>query len=162
MLTPTLTSIGENSNQIVAEMIRNQLPTVKKERRLLHADFRRIVKYLHQSIFIPNTCTLWQGYVTDRSVKNKGSYINFYFQKKKLALHRLLYINFLGPLEDDEYVRFKCKNKGYCCSLHCLEKHQYRVSPGVYGSLCSNPLSNHVIDITPNVVSDDKLNIFFV
>lgn len=162
MLTPTLTNIGESSNQLIAEMIRNQLQDIQKERRLSHPDFRRIVKYLDQSIFIPNVCTIWQGYVTDRSGRNKGSYINFYFRKKKMALHRLLYINFLGSLADDEYVRFKCKNKGYCCSLHCLEKNKYRVSPNSSKNThCdSNDTPNH--NNEPNIISDDKLNIFFI
>ena len=52
-------------------------------------------------------------------------YINFYFRGKKIALHRLLYINFIGNLDDDEYIKFSCTNKGKCCNLNHLIKYKY-------------------------------------
>jgi hypothetical protein len=153
MLTPTLTTIGENKNHIIAEMIRNQLPDIPSDKKLLHTDFKRMVRYLNNSIFTPDTCSLWQGYVTDRKKKNKGSYVNFYFRQKKVALHRLLYLNFLGPLADDEYVKFRCERKGHCCSVHCLEKHKYRRLPAHYSvTSASLTSSSHTTNCIGTVI----------
>ena len=173
MLTPTLTTIGENKNHIIAEMIRNQLIDVQPDKKLLHTDFKRMVRYLNTSIFTPNVCSLWQGYVTDRKNKNKGSYVNFYFRQKKVALHRLLYLNFLGPLADDEYVKFKCDQKGHCCTVYCLEKHKYRRVPAHYLTTqqASCPPAEHMYassaaksDLPPqnHLVPEERLNVFFI
>jgi hypothetical protein len=60
---------------------------------------------------------------------NKGRYVNFYFRRKKVALHRLLYVNFIGNLNDDEYLKFSCDNKGICCNIHHLKKFKYQKIP---------------------------------
>ena len=74
-----------------------------------------------------NDCALWNGYIT--SIKNdsndKNFYINFYYNGKKYALHRLLYINFIGLLDDNEYIKFRCINKGKCCNIN----HFYKIRP---------------------------------
>lgn len=161
MLSPTLVSVSEeSSNQIMAEMIRNQLESVAPDLRLLQSDMQRMVRFLKTSIFSPGACSLWQGYVTDRTVKKKGSYVNFFFHGKKFALHRLLYINFLGPLDEDEYVKFRCNHKGYCCSVHCLDKQKYRHT-GVKGQ---TKHTTNALGVTLPIVpmSEDRLNIFFV
>lgn len=153
MISPTFGNYGDVHNDLVAEMIRNQLDTVQVDFRLTHCDLKRIAKYVEQSIFTPNICTLWQGYVTDRKKSNKGSYVNFYFRRKKIALHRLLYINFMGPLQENEYVRFRCKNKGHCCNINCLEKNRYTL-------YASGPDSKIIIPLIP--FSDKNLNILFI
>ena len=57
-------------------------------------------------------------------IKNddKKSYINFYYKGKKYSLHRLLYINYIGGLEDSEYIKFNCINKGKCCNINHFYK----------------------------------------
>ena len=57
-------------------------------------------------------------------IKNddKSSYINFYYNGKKFALHRLLYINYIGELNDSEYIKFNCSNKGKCCNINHFYK----------------------------------------
>lgn len=164
MLTPTLGSVNDRSQQIIADMIRNQLCDVASDKRLTHMDFQRIVRYVNTNIFVPGVCSLWQGYVTDRKMKNKGSYINFYFRKKKVALHRLLYLNFLGPLAEDEYVTFKCCNKGHCCSVYCLEKHRYRrIPPNYFKSTSYNsPSSNQLSSKSYMVDPEERLNVYFI
>ena len=47
-----------------------------------------------------------------------------------MALHRLLYVNFVGPLQENEYVRFLCHNKGRCCNVTCLDKQRYSLYSG--------------------------------
>ena len=163
MISPTLATVpNDKSNQIMSEMIRNQLENIDLDRRLLHADMQRMVRYLNTSIFLSGTCSLWQGYVTDRTVRNKGSYVNFFFHGKKFGLHRLLYINFLGPLNDDEYVKFRCQHKGYCCSVHCLEKQKYRrtIHKAKHTTVNTYISLGNVIPSLP--ISDERLNIFFV
>lgn len=161
MLTPTFSTIGETDNQIIAELIRNQLPVVRTDLRLQHSDFKRFARYLSVSIFAPG-CSMWKGYVTDRTKTNKGSYINFYFHKKKVALHRLIYVNFIGALANDEFVKFKCVNKGHCCSVHCLEKNRYKKVPS---GNCPKKEDEGVPPQSspqPSLVADEKLNVFFV
>ena len=68
---------------------------------------------------------MWTGYITNANNINKGTYVNFYFRNKKVALHRLLYSNFVAPLDSTEYLKFTCVNKGVCCSVYHYEKFKY-------------------------------------
>lgn len=76
-------------------------------------------------MFDEEQCCMWNGYITN-SNNSKGTYINFYFKKRKAALHRLLYMNFVGDLNDDEYLKFNCENKGKCCNINHLAKYKYK------------------------------------
>jgi len=113
------------SNQLLSEMIKNQLLDVPFDKKLYFKDLIRIVKNIKTSIFDTHRCCIWQGYITNLMKKNKGVYINFYYKKKKVALHRLLYVNYIGPINEDEYLKFICENKGSCCNINCLKKIKY-------------------------------------
>jgi len=76
-------------------------------------------------MFDKNICCLWNGYVSNAHSSSKGTYINFYFRTKKVALHRLLYCNFVEALENNEYLKFTCDNKGTCCNLKHIKKYKY-------------------------------------
>ena len=54
-------------------------------------------------------------------------YINFYFNKKKIALHRLLYINYVEDVSPNEYIKFLCDNKGKCCNINHMKKYIARI-----------------------------------
>lgn len=112
-------------NRILTELINNQLDYVPEDKKLYHNDIKRIAKNITSSIFDENECSLWTGYITNLNKNNKGTYINFYFRKKKVALHRLLYNNYIGPIDASEYIKFKCEHKGYCCNINCVKKHKY-------------------------------------
>ena len=148
-----------SSNETIAELIRNQIPNVDETKRLQLQDMKRIARYLRSSPFMNGVCSPWTGYITNYFKKNKGTYVNFYFRKKKVALHRLLYYNYVGPLAYDEYVKFLCPNKGFCCNIHCFEKRKYRKknSPG-NGSYAINegepPLADEELS--------EKLNVLFI
>jgi len=104
------------------ELLQNQRKNIPSDKKLLYNDLKRIGKYLPNSIF-NDECSLWTGYITSiKGVNNENQYINFYFKGKKHALHRLLYINFIGELNDNEYIKFKCMNKGKCCNIHHFYK----------------------------------------
>ena len=114
-----------NKTIISQEMIKNQLPNIPIEWKLSVNDIKRICKYIDTSIFDKKKCCIWKGYITNKNNTNKGTYINFYFHNKKIALHRLLYSNFVSTLDSSEYLKFNCENKGICCNINHYEKYKY-------------------------------------
>jgi len=112
-------------NDIFKELIQNQITQLSPQWKLNINDMKRICKYIHSSIFDPVKCCIWNGYITNINNKNKGTYVNFYFKNKKVALHRLLYSNFVSQLGQDEYIKFNCENKGICCNIHHYKKYKY-------------------------------------
>lgn len=113
-----------DNNELFRELVSKQLTDVPVNKKLQYTDLKRICKYVNTSIFDDNNCCLWGGYVTNGN-NNKGTYINFYFRKTKAALHRLLYINFIGELTDNEYLKFNCEYRGKCCNINHLKKFKY-------------------------------------
>ena len=113
------------NNELFKELMDKQLSTVPYKKKLQYADIKRICKYINKTIFHPHKCSLWCGYVTNSNNTCKGTYINFYFRKKKVALHRLLFENFVSELSKTEYLKFSCKNKGKCCNVNHLKKFSY-------------------------------------
>jgi len=111
---------------IFKELTSKQLKNINSDKKLLFSDLKRICKYIETSIFDKDNCCLWNGYITNANNASKGTYINFYFKKKKVALHRLLYINFVEELTDNSYLKFTCENKGSCCNIHHLNKFNYQ------------------------------------
>lgn len=138
---------------IYQEMINRQLPNIDFNYKLSNSDMKRIAVHLNSSIFVEGECTLWTGYITNKGKKNKAPYVNFFFKRKKTALHRLLYKNFVGSLTCDEYIRYKCKNKGICCNIFCLEKHKYlkkKVSEPTVSSIQVTPPHKKKLEIDFN------------
>jgi hypothetical protein len=114
--------------KFLKELVSHQLKNVPPNRRLIYKDLARITKYIETSVFDENECCIWDGYVTNAKNAKKGTYINFFFRNKKVALHRLLYENFVGPLGDDYYLKFSCDkddNKGKCCNINHMTKYKY-------------------------------------
>ena len=70
-------------------------------------DINRLCNNINSSIF-GDECCIWNGYITNLNNVNKGTYINFYFRHKKVALHRLLYANYVGDISSDEYLKYSC------------------------------------------------------
>ena len=113
------------SNDYLKELLINQLKNINSNKKLNYGDIKRISKFLTNSIFHDTNCSLWNGYITNEKNHTKGTYINFYFNKKKIALHRLLYINYIGEISNKEYIRFTCDNKGKCCNINHMKKYSY-------------------------------------
>jgi hypothetical protein len=107
---------------MVDKLINLQRMNCPLDKLLSEKDLRRIINRTGGIINTSNECILWNGYITH----NKINYINFYFNGKKCALHRLLYINFKGRLNDNDYLEFICSNKlnkGKCCNIeHIIKK----------------------------------------
>ncbi|ATZ80740.1 hypothetical protein BMW23_0694 [Bodo saltans virus] len=116
-----------DKKKIIKEMNEKQLKNVAIERKLHFKDMTRISKYIESSIFNEKECCLWNGYITNESNFKRGTYINFFFRNKKVALHRLLYENYVEPLSDDYYIKFTCdeNNCGKCCNINHMIKYKY-------------------------------------
>lgn len=114
---------------ILKDLLDHQLKNIHPKMKLQYNDLKRIAKYIECNIFSIDKCCLWNGYVTNENKVHKGTYINFYFKKKKMALHRLLYVNYIGELTDNEYLKFNCEHRGRCCSIHHMKKYNYQRSP---------------------------------
>lgn len=106
----------------IDELMSRQLKDVSYDRKLGFSDMKRICKYADKNIFDKRMCCLWKGYITNKDETDKGAYVNFFFRNSKTTLHRLLYVNFVGKLNDGEYLRFCCENKGKCCNIHHVKK----------------------------------------
>lgn len=113
------------TEKIFRELVSKQLRNIPTNKKLQLSDVKRIARRISGSISDLNKCSIWSGYITNINNAAKGTYVNFYFRKKKVALHRLLYINFVGNLDDDEYLKFNCENKGKCCNVHHMNKFKY-------------------------------------
>lgn len=157
----------KNSNEIFKELIKKQLPNVPPKWKLNINDMKRICKYIDSSIFNKDQCCIWNGYITNMNNANKGTYINFYFRNKKVALHRLLYSNFVAPLDSSEYLKFNCDNKGICCNVYHYEKYKYsksnnqiRREPNTKKAQPKKEMTNVVIICTDSD-DPDKLTINF-
>ena len=112
--------------EIHMELRKKQLPNLDLSLKLRSVDIHRIAQYLDNSIFDIEGCALWTGYVTNEKNKKKGTYVNFYFKnKKKVALHRLIYVNYKDNLTDNEYLKYSCNNKGMCCNINHMIKFEY-------------------------------------
>lgn len=110
-----------NNDIILCKLIKNQKQDISLEKKLTFSDLKRISSNLSADIFDDN-CSLWNGYITNNNNNKNNCYISFFYKNKKVALHRLLYLNYIGDLTDDEYLKFNCDNKGKCCSLNHLIK----------------------------------------
>ena len=112
-----------NNEMIFQDLIKKQRKDCKENKKLTLHDIKRISKNLNTSIFDPSGCCLWNGYVTNKNKSAKSSYINFYFRHRKVALHRLLYENYVAELEENQYIKYSCPCKGICCNLN----HMYTI-----------------------------------
>lgn len=115
----------DDKNIFFSELLKKQITGIPLDKKLSYNDIKRISKFIKSSVFDKKKCSIWNGYITNENNNSKGTYINFYFNKKKIALHRLLYINYIGVLSDNEYLKFSCENKGKCCNINHLKKYSY-------------------------------------
>jgi hypothetical protein len=104
---------------LLDELVIKQKKNISDEFLLSFRDLNRITKNINTSLF-GKECCLWNGYVISR--KNKF-YIHFFFRKSKVSLIRLLYHNYVGKIEKNEYVQNECENGGKCCNITHYKKY---------------------------------------
>ena len=148
-------------SEILSELFNKQLKKIPIEKKLSYSDLERLVKYIDNSIFDKTKCCLWSGYVTNSNVKKKVKYVNFYFRKKKTALHRMLYIKFVKYFDSDGYITFSCENKGKCCNVNHMIYHEYTKKPDNLNNenddnINSNDDKNNTSDENDKDVSSDS------
>ena len=141
------------NNKIFTELINRQLYNIPHDKKLSLSDMRRICKYINSSIFHPTECCLWGGYITNNNNFNKGRYVNFYHNRKKVALHRLLYSNYVQNIDNAEYLKFTCKNKGICCNINHLQKLNYNK---FFNTINDDAVSQN--DLVDGICNDDDDN----
>ena len=146
--TKECTEPPKKSNDFLKELLLKQLPNINPTKKLTYNDIRRISKFLVMSIFDEHNCSIWNGYITNEKNQTKGTYINFYFNQKKIALHRLLYLNFIGDILNTEYIKFSCANKGKCCNIHHMKKYSYN------SGLVPANVEEHHVDNSVHIVQN--------
>ena len=155
-----------SKNKLFIELVNRQIDTDQK--KLDVKSLQRISRNIDKSIF-GSECVIWKGYIT----YIKGTdvfYINFFFNKKKHALHRLLYQNFIGKIEDNEYIKYSCDNKGKCCNVNHFYKINQKKQQNVkdYEDSCKekvttkkNNIESKEFNDIQTVKKDNKLIIIF-
>jgi hypothetical protein len=133
------------SNSFFKELLNNQIKNVNVTKKLNYSDIKRLSKFITSSIFDKNNCSVWNGYITNESNQSKGTYINFYFNKKKTALHRLLFENFVGTILNNEYIKYTCINKGKCCNIHHMKKYSYTNNNGNLYNINNDCIGNNIV-----------------
>ena len=147
----------EDKNIYFNELLKKQLSGIHSDKKLNYNDIKRISKFIKTSIFDKKNCSLWNGYITNENNNSKGTYINFYFNKKKIALHRLLYINYIGYLSDNEYLKYSCENKGKCCNIFHMKKYTY-INKNDSNKLKNSQDNNDINNDKNNDINNDKIN----
>ena len=112
-----------DEKKILAQMMIKQRTKINKNYKLSISNLLKLIKNIDTSIspFDKNKCCIWKGYhVTNE--KNNIKYTNFYLNNKKIALNRLLYINFVDDIEENSYLKYNCSNKGICCNINHIVK----------------------------------------
>jgi len=111
-----------NKEDIINNLFSKQINEIDSKYRLNSKDIIRLASYITSDPFSETECCKWKGAISKSSHQSK--YINFWFNKKKQALHRILYLNYKGELSKNKYLRFSCPNqcmKGICCNINHLE-----------------------------------------
>tara|TARA_B100000902_G_scaffold327503_1_gene323103 strand:- start:9783 stop:10322 length:540 start_codon:yes stop_codon:yes gene_type:complete len=175
-----------SKNKILVELVNKQKQEVENDKKLDVKSLQRISRNVEGSLF-GDKCIIWQGYITYIS-STDVHYINFFFNGKKHALHRLLYLNYIGDVKKNEYLKYTCPNKGKCCNINHIIKINSKKTLELEDSTCKSSLEeknsednniNEVIKVSKdekseiitknniesniNVISDnkDKLIIIF-
>jgi hypothetical protein len=92
-----------------------QLPLIDDAKKLKYKDIKRIIKHCKTDIF-GDKCCLWNGYIPNKTC------IPFYLNNIRENLHRLLYINFVGGLTMNDYLRITCETGRQCICLNHIKK----------------------------------------
>jgi hypothetical protein len=147
---------SSKKKKILSELTSSQIKIIETTKKFTYRDIMRICKHINKSIF-GKQCSLWEGFVANIKA-NKSPYINFYFRGKKLALHRLLYINYVESLKDNEFIKYSCKNKGRCCCLNHMIKYTKEIGGIDEDSDIDDEDNNETDENTDNSDIDDEDN----
>lgn len=125
--------------------MKNQKEHIELKSKLLLSDLKRLTNNLSNDIF-SDECALWEGPIL---VANNKEYISFFINGKKISLNRILYKNYIDDLNDNEYLKYSCNNKGRCCTL----KHLYKIMKK------KKNVEHAIVEETTVVIKERKPNI---
>lgn len=146
---------SKNKDDILKELIQKQRKDCDNNYKLTLSDLKRISNNLDKSIFDSKKCCIWKGYITNENNNKRAKYINFYYNHKKIALHRLLYINFVDNLEKNEYIKYECCNKGKCCNIHHFKKISKNKNKNKINKI-DKKISNKNVEKSNNNINDNN------
>ena len=106
------------NNQILNNLINFKKKDLNKF-KLTNEQILKISNNLTSDIFNSNECVIWEKY---KKKESKTKYLNIKINNKKMALHRVIFINYIDDLKKNEYVKYTCCNKGICFNLKHLKK----------------------------------------
>lgn len=112
-------------NLLLNNLVDYQRHNINYYDKLLLSDMKRILNHIDDDILFSKKCVLWNGYITNNN-NNKTPFINFYFKNKKKPLHRILYHNYINNITENDYIKYKCSNRGVCCNLNHMTKYKYK------------------------------------
>lgn len=135
-----------DKNVILDEIIKKQLKNINIEEKFNFKDLLRLTKNINNSLFNKDCC-LWKGYYIE---KNNKKYINFFSHRKKRLLKRLLYINFIGTLKKNKYLKTTCNND-LCCNINHI----------IIINKNNKNIKNNVNNNKPKKKTIKKITVFF-
>jgi hypothetical protein len=100
-------------SKLLKILVDNQLENIKED-KMTKNDIFRISKFMDNNFFTDKCCT-WKGYIHRQS-------FDFFFFKQKIAVKRLLYCNYIGPLKRNEKIISVCGNNNCCNVKHFITK----------------------------------------
>lgn len=105
--------------------------------KLTFEDIKRIDRYIQCDIFNAKTCCVYLG-------ETKKKYATISFQRKKVSVLRLLYHNYVAPIEKKDIHTHRCENSGVCCNLN----HFYmKDKPDVYKRCKNSVVASRLQDL---------------
>jgi len=145
-----------SKNKILVELVNNQKQCIENDKKLDVKSLQRISRNVEGSLF-GDKCILWQGYITYIS-NTDVHYINFFFNGKKHALHRLLYLNYIGDVKKNEYLKYTCPNKGKCCNINHIIKINSKKTLELEDSSCKSSIEEKDTNDKPAIYDKSAIN----
>jgi len=105
-----------NDNDILIELLYFQIKNIPNKDKLKYTDIVRIAKNITVRL-MDKQCCIYKS--------PSKTYSSFYFNHKKTNLKRLIYMNFIGPLSPNEYVKTSCNNAKNCINMRHMHKYKY-------------------------------------
>ncbi len=95
-------------------LFKNQRKNIKKSgsyEMIKLDEIKRLDKNIYENFFDSKECVIYHGEV-------KKNYATISFKQKKVSVHRLIYHNYIGHINDYDKIEFLCKNKGNCININ--------------------------------------------
>ena len=105
---------------IMDEMVNKQLNNINHKYYLTYFDKFRIRKKIRKSLF-DDKCTFFHAYIT-KEKKHGYCSVHIFYNKKKVMLKGLLYINYINPnLNNNQKITNTCENPLICINVNHLK-----------------------------------------